>query len=81
MSKNTFKGEQIQIKLLKSIKNRLGVKFIHEFPGAISKLIGKSFDIILRVTHTTSSFIKLTNKTIRKYNKTALTNLAIPVLR
>jgi hypothetical protein len=81
MKKNTFQGEQVQIKLLKSIQNRLGVKFIYEFPGAISKLIGKSFDLILRVTHTTSSFIKLTNKTISKYNKTALTNLAIPRLK
>jgi len=79
--KDFFKYEQMQITLLKSIKNRLGVKFIHAFPGAISKLIGKQYDIILRVTNATSSFISLTNKRIRKYNKTALTNFAIPGLR
>ena len=73
--------ELFQINLLKSIKNRLGIKFIHEFPGAISKLIGKQFDIILRVTNSTSSFISLTNSKIRIYNKTALRNLTLPFLR
>lgn len=79
--KDFFEYEQMQITLLKSIKNRLGVKFIHAFPGAISKLIGKQFDIILRVTNATSSFISLINKRTRKYNKTALPNLTIPRLK
>tara|TARA_Y100000589_G_C27058239_1_gene590229 strand:- start:41 stop:973 length:933 start_codon:yes stop_codon:yes gene_type:complete len=79
--KDFFKYEQMQITLLKSIKNRLGVKFIHAFTGAISKLIGKQYDIILRVTNATSSFISLINKRTRKYNKTALPNLTIPRLK
>jgi|MDTA01.1.fsa_nt_gb hypothetical protein len=75
------KYEQYQIALLKTLKQYLGIKFIHEFSGDISKLIGKQFDVILRVTRATSAFISVTNSEIRRYNKTAAKSLTLPFLR